>query len=92
MINIFFRSYDYTSQKLLCSDFSCVHKLDYKWKSLVSGQYNNVKTPIADGMFSLTSMFDGLPDFELPKQNQKECAGSRSGNSNAVNSNYFFLF
>ena len=67
-------------------------KSDYKWKFLLSGQENNVKTPTGQRIYSQIDFAVWLQDPGLTKQNQKECAGSRSGNPNAGNSNYFLGF
>ena len=60
----------------------CLCKSDYKWKSSLSGQQNNVKTPIARNNFAF-----GFGDPGLTKESLKECAESRSGNVDAGNSN-----
>ena len=65
----------------------CLCKSDYKWKSSLSGQRNNVKTPVAQNNFAF-----GFGVSGLTKESQKECAESRSGNAYAGNSNWFFLF
>ena len=70
----------------------CFCKWDYKWKSSLSGQRHNVKTPIAHERFSQNDIAFGLQDPGLTKQNQKECARSGSGNANAGNSSYFCWF
>ena len=70
----------------------CFCEWDRKWKSLLSGQQIDAKTPIAPGKFSQNDTAFGLQDPGLTKQNQNECAGSGSGNANAGNSNYFFWF
>ena len=57
-------------------------KTDYKWKSSLSGQQYNVKTPIAPNTFAF-----GFGDPGLTKESQKKCDEGRSGNANAGNSN-----
>ena len=66
-------------------------KSDYKWKSLVSGEQSDAKTPFGHGVFSDLSIPVGWPDFGLRKQNQKDFNESRPGNPTAGNSNYLFL-
>ena len=60
----------------------CLCKSDYKWKSSLSGQQNNVKTPVAQNNFAF-----GFGDSGLFKESRKKGAESRSGNAYAGNSN-----
>ena len=47
-------------------------KSNYKWKSLLWWQQNNVKTPIAYGLFWLNDIASGLQDPGWTNQNQKK--------------------